>query len=238
MTKTTKIALVTGANKGIGKEIARQLGQQGVTVLVGARDIERGERAAEEVGAVGSVRLDVTDAESVADAVKRVEHDFGRLDILVNNAGIALDRAPVTELPIEVLRQTYETNVFGVAAVTNAFLPLLRKSASPRIVNVSSALGSITAAANQDEASAGSRFLGYNSSKSALNAMTVIYANELRDAGVKVNAINPGYCATDLNGHQGDLDPAQGAAVAVGVALSPDDGPTGEFHTEGGTLPW
>lgn len=237
MTEAHKIAVVTGANKGIGKEIARQLGQRGVTVLVGARDVERGAQAAAEVGAAAAVHLDVTDAESVAAAVKLVERDFGHLDILVNNAGIALDEVPASELPTEVMRRTYETNVFGVASVTNAFLPLLRKSASARIVNVSSLLGSITEAADQ-AVSSGPGLLAYSTSKSALNAMTVVYANELRDAGVQVNAINPGYCATDLNGHQGVLDAAQGAAVAVDVALAPDDGPTGGFHTAGGTLPW
>jgi NAD(P)-dependent dehydrogenase (short-subunit alcohol dehydrogenase family) len=241
MTKTAKVALVTGANKGIGKEIARQLVEAGVTVVLGTRDRERGTAAAAEIGA-SSVQLDVTDIESVAEAAKVVERDYGHLDILVNNAGVLLDplapTEPVVELPVEVMRRTYETNVFGTVTVTNTFLPLLRKSESARIVNISSELGSITGAGAPDSAGAEFPLLAYNSSKATLNAVTVIYANELREAGVKVNAVDPGFCSTDINDHIGYLEPAQGAAVAVGVALAPDDGPTGVFHTEGGTLPW
>jgi NAD(P)-dependent dehydrogenase (short-subunit alcohol dehydrogenase family) len=238
MTKTAKVALVTGANKGIGKEIARQLVEAGVTVVLGTRDRERGTAAALEIGA-SSVQLDVTDIESVAEAAKVVERDYGHLDILVNNAGISLDQLPPSELPLELLRRTYETNVFGVVAVTNLFLPLLRKSESARIVNISSGLASITGASDPGSPAAAYPMLAYSSSKSAVNAITVTYANELREAGVKVNAVNPGFCSTDLSDHNPAADdPAKGAAVAVGVALAPDDGPTGVFHTEGGTLPW
>lgn len=236
MTETTKIALVTGANKGIGKEIARQLLATGATVLLGSRDPDRGRAAAEELGA-RTVTLDVTDQASVEAAAKLVEQDHGRLDILVNNAGINLERgARPSELSADVMRQVYDTNVFGVVRVTNAFVPLLRRSGSPRIVNVSSGLGSIVLAG--DPSDEWPRLLAYNSSKSALNSATVLYANDLRADGITVNAINPGYCATDLNGHSGLLDPADGATVAVRLALIADDGPTGEFHTEGGTLPW
>jgi NAD(P)-dependent dehydrogenase (short-subunit alcohol dehydrogenase family) len=235
MTETTKIALVTGANKGIGKEIARQLLATGATVLLGSRDPERGRAAADELGA-HTVTLDVTDQGSVDAAAKLVEQDHGRLDILVNNAGISLERgARPSELSADVMRRVYDTNVFGVVRVTNAFVPLLRRSESPRIVNVSSGLGSIVLAGESPEWPC---LLAYNSSKSALNSATVLYANDLRADGIKVNAINPGYCATDLNGHSGHLDPADGATVAIRLALIADDGPTGEFHTEGGTLPW
>jgi NAD(P)-dependent dehydrogenase (short-subunit alcohol dehydrogenase family) len=238
MTESTKIALVTGANKGIGKEIARQLLAEGVTVLLGSRNAERGRLAAEELGA-RTVLLDVTDQSSVDSAAKLVERDFGRLDVLVNNAGINPERgARPSELSAEVMRQVYDTNVFGVVRVTNAFVPLLRRAEAPRIVNVSSELGSLTYAADPDSPWAGVRLLAYNSSKTALNAVTVLYANDLREAGIKVNAINPGYCATDLNGHQGHLDPSEGARVAVRLARIPGDGPSGEFHSAGAILPW
>ncbi|GHF30573.1 short-chain dehydrogenase [Amycolatopsis deserti] len=234
----TKIALVTGANKGIGKEIVRQLLAAGVTAIVGARDPERGAAAAEELGTT-SVVLDVTDEASVEAAAKTVEQRYGRLDILMNNAGVALDwgHRP-SELSADVVREIYETNVFGVIRVTNAFLPLLRKSARPRIVNTSSSLASLTL--HQDTSSHQSKvlLLGYNSSKSALNAVSVSYANDLREEGITVNVFEPGYCSTDLNDHQGRLDPAEGAAVGVAVALAPGEGGTAQFHAEGGFLPW
>ena len=237
MTETT-IALVTGANKGIGKEIVRQLLAAGVTAIVGARDPERGRAAAEELGTT-SVVLDVTDQESVDAAAKVVEQRYGRLDILMNNAGITLDwgRRP-SELPADLVREIYETNVFGVIRVTNAFLPLLRKSTRPRIVNTSSSLGSIALHLDPTTHQSGVRLLGYNSSKSALNAVSVSYANDLREEGITVNVFEPGYCATDLNDHQGYRTPAQGAAVGVAVALADGEAGTGQFLAEDGPLPW
>jgi NAD(P)-dependent dehydrogenase (short-subunit alcohol dehydrogenase family) len=238
MTETNTVALVTGANKGIGKEIARQLLAAGVTVLLGARDPERGRTAATELGAC-AITMDVTDQASVEAAAKLVDQDYGRLDILVNNAGVNLERGVrPSELSADVMRQVYETNVFGAVRVTNAFVPLLRRSASPRIVNVSSALGSITLAGEPESAGTRPSLLAYNSSKSALNAVTVLHARDLRTDGIAVNAINPGYCATDLNGQQGVLDPAEGAAVAVRLALVAAGGPTGEFRQAAGKLPW
>ena len=237
-----KIALITGANKGIGKEIARQLGAQGVTVLVGARDAGRGAEAAAELTAAGAdahaVRLDVTDEAGIAEAVRQVESEFGRLDILVNNAGIALDGGPASSTSLEMLRRTYETNVFGVAAVTQTFLPLLKKSEAGRIVNLSSGLGSLTENSDPTGQYAGIKPLAYNSSKAALNMLTVIYAAELKDTGIKVNAADPGYTATDMNQNSGPQTVEEGAIAAVRLATLPADGPTGGFFNKDGVVPW
>ncbi|MGP3912505.1 SDR family oxidoreductase [Nonomuraea sp. 10N515B] len=235
----TKIALITGANKGIGYEIARLLAEQGVTAIVGARDEERGRAAGERLG-LPYVRVDVTDEDSVVAAAKWIEQEYGTLDILVNNAGIAGDLnqvVPSTALA-QALRDVYETNVFGVVTVTNAMLPLLRTSAAGRIVNMSSELGSLSMAAAPDSPFAEATFLAYNSSKSALNMITVLYARELKDTAIKVNAANPGYCATDLNGHAGFRTAEQGAAVAVRLATLGEDGPTGAYLQDDGALPW
>ncbi|MFE2425818.1 SDR family oxidoreductase [Streptomyces sp. NPDC059373] len=233
-------ALVTGANKGIGKEIARQLAVAGLTVHVGSRDAGRGEQAVKEIG--GDARLlvlDVTDGASIADAARRI----GSLDILVNNAGIMVDGSSPPEADVDSFRRTYETNVFGVLAVTNAFLPALRRSAGPRIVNVSSGTGSLTWSADPEHQFAVSAGSGaaYRSSKSALNAVTLFYAQALAAEGFKVNALAPGLRATDLNARAAgsDGDPAEGAAGAVRLALLPDDGPTGQFFSwDGTTVPW
>jgi NAD(P)-dependent dehydrogenase (short-subunit alcohol dehydrogenase family) len=231
------IALVTGANKGIGKEIARQLAGAGLTVYVGSRDAARGERAAEEIG--GDARpltLDVTDAASIADAARQVT----TLDILVNNAGISGDDGTPDRTDADTFRRIYETNVFGVVAVTNAFLPVLRKSVRPRIVNISSGTGSLTWATGPQFPHRGS-YAAYRSSKAALNAVTVFYAHSLADDGVKVNALAPGLRRTDLNATAAgsDGDPAEAAAGAVRLALLPDDGASGEFFSWDGTpVPW
>jgi NAD(P)-dependent dehydrogenase (short-subunit alcohol dehydrogenase family) len=242
MTTTTKIALVTGANKGIGKEIARQLGRLGRTVLVGARDEERGRRATEELVAEGidvrTVLLDVTDPDSVDAAAKLIERDHGRLDVLVNNAGIVADGDWDGNATPETFQRTYATNVIGVMTVTRALLPLLRQASEPQVVNVSSELGSLAMQSDPNSQQAAVRLYAYNSAKAALNMLTVMLANELRPDGIKVNAISPGYCATDLNNHQGVLTAAQGATVAVRLATLPADGPTGEFHGQDGPVPW
>jgi NAD(P)-dependent dehydrogenase (short-subunit alcohol dehydrogenase family) len=236
------VALVTGANKGIGKEIARQLGAQGLTVLVGARDLERGEEAATELKASGvnshAIRLDVTDEASIAEAARRIEEEFGGLDVLVNNAAIAQDSVPPSQLDMATLRRTFETNVFGVVAVTQAMLPMLRKSSAGRIVNLSSGLASLAQNSDPDWAFDSVNALAYNSSKTALNAVTVQFAKELRDTPIKVNAADPGYTATDMNGHSGTRTVEQGATAAVRLATLPDDGPTGSFFDEDGVVPW
>jgi NAD(P)-dependent dehydrogenase (short-subunit alcohol dehydrogenase family) len=246
------VALITGANKGIGRAIAEQLAAQGATVLIGARDPRRGEDAAAAVRAAGgdahAVVIDVTDPATVQDAARWVEERFGHLDVLVNNAGVtgsgqvspheALDQVPST-VALDMVRAVFETNVFGVITVTNAVLPLLRRSPAPRIVNVSSAAGSLTIAANPEGPLAGlPASAAYSPSKTALNALTVQYANELRKDGILVNAADPGFVDTEINNHSGYLTPAQGAAVAVRLATLGADGPTGGFFNEGGPVPW
>lgn len=237
-----KVALITGANKGIGKEIARQLGAQGMTVLIGARDLERGQSAATELTQQGidahAIRLDVTDQASIDDAAQKVTQEFGRLDVLLNNAGIAIDGGPASTLEMETLRRTYDTNFFGVFAVTKAFLPLLRASEAGRIVNMSSGLGSLTQNSDPAWDFAAVKLLAYNSSKAALNMLTVIFASELKDTPIKVNAADPGYTATDMNQNQGPRTVAQGATAAVHLATLPADGPTGGYFDENGSIPW
>ena len=230
-------ALVTGANKGIGKEIARQLVAAGFTVYAGSRDPGRGQRAVDEIG--GGARLlvlDVTEAKSIADAARQVGH----LDILVNNAGIMVDGQAPPEADVDSFRRTYETNVFAVLAVTNAFLPALRRSGRPRIVNVSSGTGSLAWSTGGQFSAAGGG-AAYRSSKTALNALTVFYAQALAGQGFRVNALAPGLRRTDLNERAAtsDGDPAEAAAGAVRLALLPDDGPTGGFFSWDGTpAPW
>ena len=249
---TNKTVLITGANKGIGLATARQLGERGFTVLIGARDAERGreaERTLRDGGAdAHAVTLEVTDEESVAGAAKWISDRYDHLDVLVNNAGIF--RGDGTALPSETtlatLREVYETNVFGVVAVTNALLPLLRVAPAARIVNVSSEVGSIGIMTDPAHPLFVLTSVPYPSSKSALNMVTAMYAKELRDTPIKVNAANPGYCATDLNNHGGFRTAEQGAEVSVHLATLPEDGPSGLLwgflmdgsNDEYGVLPW
>ena len=213
------VALVTGANKGIGKQIARQLAAAGLTVYAGSRDAARGQRAVEEIG--GGARLlvlDVTDAASIGDGARQV----GTLDILVNNAGVSGDDKTADREDPSTFRRIYETNVFGVVAVTNAFLPALRRSAHPRIVNISSGTGSLAWATGPQFPHRGS-YAAYRSSKTALNTLTVLYAHALAGDGSKVNALAPGLRRTDLNATAAasDGNPAEAAAGAIGLALLP-----------------
>jgi NAD(P)-dependent dehydrogenase (short-subunit alcohol dehydrogenase family) len=237
-----RIAVVTGANKGIGLEIARQLAREGITVFLGARDAERGRAAAEKLCAEGldarPLSLDVADDASVSAAASLLERSAGRLDILVNNAGIAIDDGPPSRVSLDALRRTYETNVFGVVRATQAMLPLLRRSDAGRIVNLSSGLGSLSRNSDPSWDYASVKFLAYNSSKTAVNAITVQFAYELRDTPIKVNAADPGYVATDMNRNQGVRSVEQGAATPVRLALLPADGPTGGYFNDDGPLPW
>ncbi|KPM53649.1 dehydrogenase [Frankia sp. CcI49] len=237
-------ALVTGANKGIGYEIAAGLGALGWSVGVGARDAGRREAAVEKLRAAGfdvfGVPLDVTDDGSVAAAAALVEERAGRLDVLVNNAGVTggMPQQPTMVDPAAV-RTVVETNVIGVIRVTNAMLPLLRRSASPRIVNMSSGVGSITRQSESADVSVtGPISAAYSPSKTFLNAVTVQYAKELRDTNILINAVCPGYTATDLNGFRGIRTPEQGAAIAIRLAMIPDDGPSGGFFEDAGVVPW
>jgi NAD(P)-dependent dehydrogenase (short-subunit alcohol dehydrogenase family) len=236
------IALISGANKGIGFEIARGLGAKKIKVLVGARDQARGKAAVEKLKAEGAdarfVKLDVTDRATIQRAGEWIEKEFGRLDILVNNAGIGEWGAKPSGVDLAKVREVYETNVFGPMAMTQTMLPLLRKSKHGRIVNVSSSLGSLALASQPDSPMSQFVVLGYNTSKSALNSMTVQFANELKDTPIKVNAICPGYCATDINGNSGPRTAAQGAVAAIQYATIGDDGPTGGYFNDEGRVPW
>jgi NAD(P)-dependent dehydrogenase (short-subunit alcohol dehydrogenase family) len=236
------IALVTGANKGIGYEIAAGLGALGWSVGVGARDAQRRDAAVEKLRANGvdafGVPLDVTDDASVAAAAALIEERAGRLDVLVNNAAITggVPQEPTTVDPATI-RTVLETNVLGVVRVTNAMLPLLRRSASPRIVAMSSGVGSLTRQ-NDPDGEVGPISAAYAPSKTMLNAVLIQYAKELRGTNILINAACPGYVATDLNGHSGTRTPEQGAAIAIRLATLPDDGPTGGFFEDAGVVPW
>jgi len=241
-----QIALVTGANKGIGFEVARNLGKAGMTVYLGARNAKAGEEAAAKLRAekldARFVELDLGREDTISRAAKTIGSNGGsdgqRLDVLVNNAAIieAGDAAP-SAADIGAVRRTFDTNFFGTLAVTQAMLPLLRKSAAGRIVNVSSGLGSITFNADPNWEYAPVKFIGYNASKAALNMLTAQLAYELRDTPIKVNSVDPGYTATDLNQNRGTQTVEEGAEEAVRVALS-KDGPTGRFTDRAGARPW
>jgi NAD(P)-dependent dehydrogenase (short-subunit alcohol dehydrogenase family) len=232
------IALVTGANKGIGYEIAAGLGARGMRVGVGARDDARREEAVEKLRAAGvdafGVPLDVTSDESVAAAAASLD----RLDVLVNNAAITggMPQTPTAVTP-ETIRTVVETNVIGVVRTTNAFLPLLRRSAAPRIVVMSSTVGSLTRQTER-QGETGPISGAYAPSKTFLNGMVVQYAKELADTPIKINLACPGYVATDLNGFSGHRTPEQGAIAAIRLATLGDDGPSGAFYDEDGPIPW
>jgi NAD(P)-dependent dehydrogenase (short-subunit alcohol dehydrogenase family) len=236
-----KVALVTGANKGIGKAIVKGLARAGFTVFLGARDVERGREAVTELQAVGDVRfiqLDVTDLTSVLAARQSIEAETGRLDVLVNNAGISSAPGSRFSAPIEEnaenMRVVYETNVFAVITVTNAFVPLLLKSDAGRIVNVTSKRGSI----GEEGAWVGRPNMAYSSSKTALNALTVHYARSLVSTSIKVNGAAPGHVATDFNGFRGTRTAEQGADVAIRLAQLDSDGPTGVVFEDEQQLAW
>ena len=244
MSDITKIALVTGATRGIGFETVRQLAASGVHTLLAGRDRAKAVDAALKLQAEGlpveAIELDVTDAASLSAAADAVAQKHGKLDILVNNAGIMVDTMglKVSEQTIDTWRKTFETNVFGVIATTQAFLPLLHKSDAGRIVNVSSLLGSL--AMHSDPASPIYDFKvpAYNVSKSAVNAWTVQLAYELRDSKVKINTIHPGYVKTDMNGGEGEIDIPTGARTSVRLALIDAAGPNGGYFYQEQSLPW
>ena len=243
-TNTNKIALVTGATRGIGLETVRQLAETGVHVLLAGRNRDKAVEAALALQARGlpveAIALDVTDATSIASAAQQVETRHGRLDILVNNAGILLDD-PVQKVSgqsLETWRKTFDTNVFGVIATTQAFLPLLHRSAAGRIVNVSSLLGSNTLHSDPASPIYDFKVPAYNVSKSAVNAWTVQLAHELKDSTIKVNTIHPGYVQTDMNAGQGEVTVPEGARTSVRLALIDADGPNGGYFHLDQVLPW
>lgn len=235
-----RIALVTGANKGIGLEIARQLAEAGVSVVIGSRDGARGRAAVTDLAEQGleatSVQLDVTDEASIASTAATIEALHGRLDILVNNAGIFdfTDAAP-SRASIQAVRRVLETNFIGALAVSQAMLPLLQKSPAGRIVNLSSSLGSLSVNADPSSPYFGQRYIGYNASKAALNMLTIQLTEELRDTGIVVNSVSPGFVKSDLTGY-GVMTPEEGARLPVQHALGGAD--NGRFIEPDGNTPW
>jgi NAD(P)-dependent dehydrogenase (short-subunit alcohol dehydrogenase family) len=239
-----RIILITGANKGIGFETARQLAREGHTVILAARDSAKAEAAVAQLAREGlsaePLALDVTDAAAIARAAEQVGARHGKLDTLINNAGVVLEPwgAPPSATPLDAWRKTFETNLFGLVAVTQAFLPLVRASAAGRIVHVSSILGSLTLHADPSSPIAAFKSVAYDCSKSAVNQYTIHLAYELRDTPIKVNSAHPGWVKTDLGGENAPMDVVDGAKTSVWLATLPDDGPTGGFFHMRDRLPW
>ena len=240
------VALISGANKGIGFETARQLGKLGYTVLLGSRDALKGEVAARQLRDEGLdarvVKLDVTRQGDIDAAVKLIEKDFGKLDVLVNNAGVMNEKGwtqnTTSETRLENLRATFEANVFAVVALTTALLPMLRKAPAARIVNVSSILGSVSLQATPGSPTYTTKLFAYNASKAALNMFTIHLAHELRKTKIKVNSAHPGWVKTDLGGTGAPMSPVDGAKTEVQLSTLPEDGPTGGFFHEGQAIAW
>jgi NAD(P)-dependent dehydrogenase (short-subunit alcohol dehydrogenase family) len=245
MASEKRIALVTGANKGLGFEMARQLGQAGVTVILAARDPLRGEAAAARLRGEGLdvqfLRLDVNNDKDRAAASAFLAERFGRLDILINNAGIsedALGGGKVSTTAEDTIRRTFDTNFFAPLALTQALLPLIEKSGAGRIVNMSSILGSQTLHADPNSPIYNFKSLSYDASKTALNSFTIHLAHELKDTKIKVNSAHPGWVKTDMGTDAAPMEIPEGAKTGVDLALLGDDGPTGGFFHLGKTLPW
>jgi NAD(P)-dependent dehydrogenase (short-subunit alcohol dehydrogenase family) len=241
-----KVALISGANKGIGFETARQLGKLGYAILLGSRDALKGEVAARQLRGEGIdarvVKLDVNRQSDIDGAVKCVEKDFGHLDVLVNNAGVMLEKGWTTnttsETKLDNLRATFEANVFAVVSLTTALLPLLKTADAARIVNVSSILGSISLQATSGSPTYSTKLFAYNASKAALNMFTIHLAHELRKTKIKVNSAHPGWVKTDLGGSSAPMSAVDGAKTEVMLATLPDDGPTGGFFHMGKAIAW
>jgi len=250
--RSERIALVTGANQGVGLQVAKELVANGLTVLVGSRQFERGEAAAQEVGpGATAIQIDVTDQASIAAAAERIRKEFGRLDLLINNAAISNTRkgglsleeyaemSKASNASLDELREVWETNVFGVLAVYQAMLPLIRESSDGRIVNVSSGVGSLTT--NADPSFPYHAMFGpiYPASKAALNAITLAIMIELESTDIKINLVSPAFTSTNLNGYAGTESVEDGSREVVRVALLGPDGPTGTFtRWENETIPW
>jgi NAD(P)-dependent dehydrogenase (short-subunit alcohol dehydrogenase family) len=240
------IALVTGANKGLGKEVARQLGKRGLRVYLGSRNRARGGEAASELIAEGldvvPVQLDITSDDSVSALTEQLQRWHGRLDVLVNNAGILVSR-PAFEITSAEMKETYDTNVFGVVRVIHAMLPLLQTSKKPRIVNIASTTASLTLASDPTTMfGREDTIIAYASSKSAVTMLTVQYSNAFRRSEahthIKINTATPGYIATDLNNYSGNRTVEEGSRIVVDLATLPDDGPSGGFFNDAGSVPW
>lgn len=243
--RAKKVALITGANKGIGYETARQLGKQGITVIIGARDVAKGEAAAEALKKEGidarAVKLDVVNSTDIKAVAEKVEKDFGKVDILINNAGVMFEpiggnnASTVSE---ETIRKTFDTNFFGAIAVTRAFLPLLKKSDAGRIVNVSSILGSLSLHATEGSPIYEAKSLAYDASKAALNSYTIHLAHELKGTKIKVNSAHPGWVKTDMGTDAAPMEIVDGAKTEVELATLPPNGPTGGYFHMGEAISW
>jgi NAD(P)-dependent dehydrogenase (short-subunit alcohol dehydrogenase family) len=245
MSENKKVALITGANKGIGFETARQLGKLGITVVLGSRDAAKGDAAVEKLRAEGidaqPLKLDVTQAKDRDAAVKFFQEKFGKLDILINNAGIAEEgwgKNTTSGTSQKTLEKTFETNLFAPVALTQALLPLIRKSPAGRIVNLSSILASNTLHSDPKSPIYNSKAFSYDASKSALNAFTIHLAHELRDTNIKVNSAHPGWVKTDMGTDAAPMEIVDGAKTSVALATLAQDGPNGAFIHMGKPLPW
>ena len=242
-----RVALITGSNRGIGFETAKQLGEQGVTVILTARQAEMAEAAAQKLEDKGidayGIQLDVTNAQQRQAATEYISSTFGKLDILINNAGVAPKDSLFVSKSLETLKDEfdyiYETNFFGIVYLTKELLPLIKKSTAGRIVNLSSILGSLNMHAQPESPIAGFRVLSYNSAKAALNMFTIQLADELKEFGIKVNSAHPGWVQTELGGNeQAPMSITDGARTSVELALLGEDGPNGKFIHLGEELPW
>ena len=252
MTKdgSEKVAFITGANRGIGFETARELAEKGVHVVLGARDVASGEAAAQKLRTrkllADSIIFDVTNAQHIQAAVQYFNEKFGRLDILVNNAGVMIEAEDASasrsnrtsSTSAEVLKKTFDVNFFAPVALTQAMIPLLKKSTSGRIVNLSSILGSLTLHADAKSPIYDGKVFAYDASKTALNAFTIHLAHELKTTKIKVNSAHPGWVKTAMGGQSAPMEVADGGKTSVELALLPDNGPTGGFFHRGETLPW
>jgi NAD(P)-dependent dehydrogenase (short-subunit alcohol dehydrogenase family) len=246
MANAKKIVLITGANKGIGLETARQLGTEGYTILVGARDLAKAEKAVAELKAGGAdvrpLKIDVVNAAEIEAARKTIESEFGVLDVLINNAGVMIEDMfggnKTSQTDLGALRETFETNFFAVVAVTQALLPLLRKSEAGRIVNLSSILGSQTLQATPGSPIYEAKTFAYDASKAALNSYTIHLAHELKGTKIKVNSAHPGWVKTDMGTDAAPMELTDGAKTSVELATLGPDGPTGGFFHMGESLPW
>ena len=241
-----KIALITGANRGLGLEAARQLAPLGYTVILGARDIAKGEAAAMELRESGldahAVQLEVSDEESVKAAAREVEEKFGHIDVLINNAGVSPEypagQLSPSKLSPSMMRQVYDTNLFGALSVLQAFVPLLEKSEAPRVVNVASEIGSLANITNPEWFGYGINTLAYSSSKAALNVLTVAFSKEFSGPKWKINSACPGWVKTELGTQNAPGEVEDGARIYVSLATLPPDGPTGQFFNHSGPIPW
>ncbi|MFK5879845.1 MAG: SDR family oxidoreductase [Flavobacteriaceae bacterium] len=241
MQKNRKVALVTGGNKGIGFEVAKMLLEKDISVIIGSRNVEKGKQAVKDLGGenVSFVQVDITNEKSVETAKNVIANDFGKLDILINNAGIWLDfGVPMLEVSMDDIEATFKVNTFGVITTIKHFLPLLKESKEGRIVNVSSGLGSLKQSADPNYEYYPYKSLAYNTSKSALNALTILFAFELKETNIKINSADPGYCSTDLNGKTGPRTPKQGANIVVELATLPENDSTCGFFDENGSIEW